>query len=158
MDSIHPSSFVRKAAEMGLEPLDMLRTRYRYLTGRVAEFKALYLQHNEIDPYFWWWIDAAKDRRILVDYANRYKIRPEGTGITPAMILAAKAYPIDSLFELSHGRTFCFSHHSKHHDLSFHAPTNTVHCFGSCNKSFDSIGVLMERDRMTFSAAVRFLQ
>ena len=93
MDSIHPSSFVRKAAEMGLEPLDMLRTRYRYLTGRVAEFKALYLQHNEIDPYFWWWIDAAKDRRILVDYANRYKIRPEGTsnGI-PRNLITKKEY------------------------------------------------------------------
>lgn len=158
MDDISPSTFVRKALEMGLDPLEALRSRYRYLTRRVTEFKTLYLLHNTIDPYFWWWIESALDRQCLVDYAQRYKVKPTENSITETMILTAKAYPIDQLFELSHGRTFCFSHNSKQHDLSFHAASNRVHCFGSCNRSFNTIDVLTMRDNMTFTQAVRFLQ
>jgi hypothetical protein len=158
MDNISPSTFVRKALEMGVDPLDALRMRYRYLAGRVAEFRALYLLHNTIDPYFWWWIESATDLKYLVDYAKRYKVKPPENSITDAMILNAKSYPIDQLFELSHGRTYCFVHNSKQRDLSFHAASNRVHCFGACNRSFDSIDVLTIRDSMTFTQAVRFLQ
>ena len=158
MDSIPPSTFVRKALEMAVEPLPALRMRYRYLARRVAEFKSLYLNFEEIDPYFWWWVEAAKDLQCLVDYAKRYKEKPTENSITDDMILNAKAYPIDHLFELSHGRTYCFNHNSKQHDLSFHVQTNRVHCFGACNRSFDTIDVLTMRDNMTFFQAVRFLQ
>ncbi len=159
-DCIHPSSFVRAAVSMGIDPVEALRARYRYLRTRFDDFKQLYSYHKQIDPYFWWMTEAATELRELVAYARRYKLQPTATrtGITDNMIQAAKSYPIGQLLELSHGRTFCFSHNSKAHDLSFHAKSNTVRCFGACGRSFNTIDILMIRDGMTFPAAVRYLQ
>jgi len=50
-----------------------LRKRYTYLAGRVTAMKAMYLQSEQVDPYFWWWIDAALELHTLKEYGKRYQ-------------------------------------------------------------------------------------
>lgn len=157
MDNIHPSQFTRKAAEFGLDPLEMLRCRYRYLYSRVSEFKTLYLFYRVIDPYFWWWIEAAQDLKEVVDYANRYKRKPAGNGITDDMIQAAKQYPINQIVEFMRGKARAFCHDDKVPSAFHGTRNNTLEC-PVCDKHFDPVSVLMMRDGMSFPAAVRFLQ
>lgn len=121
------------------------------------EFKALYLLHNEIDPYFWWWIESAQDLRAVADYATRFKRKPKGNEITDEMIQAAKQYPIEQLFEFRMGKTLSFCHTDKVPSLSWHEKANRVTCF-PCAKSFNPIDVLIQRDGMNFYDAVRALQ
>jgi len=159
MDSIPPSSFTRNALLMGIDPIEALRMRYIYLKRQEQMFKELYLQDQCIDPHFWWWVQAGLQLVDLVNYAKRYKSKPIGNGITEDMIQTAKKYPINQLFDkLIRGRTQCFHHNSKAHDLSYHTKSNTMHCFGACCKSFNTIDILMLRDGMSFQSAVRFLQ
>lgn len=157
MDNIHPSQFTRNAIDFGLDPIEALRSRYRYLNSRVTEFKELYLLHDEIDPYFWWWVDAATDLKVVVEYANRYKQKPAGNEITPDMIQAARHYPINKIVEFMRGKARAFCHDDKVPSAFHGTRHNTLEC-PVCDKHFDTISVLMARDGMTFPSAVRFLQ
>ena len=77
--------------------------------------------------------------------------------ISDEMIEAARDYPISQMFDFKRGRTRCPFHNSKGDDLSHHAKSNRVHCFGSCGRSWGTIDVAMDRDGMTFIEAVKHL-
>ncbi len=76
--------------------------------------------------------------------------------ITPEMIEKAKAFPIEQLVEVNkQGFTKCFEHNDK--KPSVYCKKNFLHCF-VCNKSWDTIAVLVERDGISFKEAVLKLQ
>ena len=76
--------------------------------------------------------------------------------ITPEMIERTKNYPIGQLVEVNkQGFTKCFQHIDKH--PSVYCKNNFLHCF-VCNKSWDTIAVLVERDGLSFKDAVLKLQ
>lgn len=76
--------------------------------------------------------------------------------ITSGMIEKAKSYPIEQLVEVNkQGFTRCFAH--KDSKPSAYCKKNFIHCF-VCQKSWDTIQVLIERDNYTFREAVLKLQ
>ena len=104
------------------------------------------------EPYYWRWIDIIIKLR---DMEKRLK-QPMKNTITDEMIEQAREYPITELIEFTRGKALAFCHEDKTPSLSYHKAANRAHCF-PCNKSFDAIGVLMERDKMSFTSAVRYL-
>jgi DNA primase len=82
----------------------------------------------------------------------------ESSRITDEMIVTAKASPVDKLINFTRGRAVCPFHGSKGDDLSHDKKNNRAKCFGKCGKSWDAIGILMERDGMSFVDAVKALQ
>ena len=78
--------------------------------------------------------------------------------ITEMMIQRAKDSPIENLLEINRaGFTKCFSHNDKNPPQNAYAKRNFLHCF-VCNKSWDTIAILMERDGYKFKEAVMRLQ
>lgn len=76
--------------------------------------------------------------------------------ITPELIQKAKEYPIENLLEINRaGFTRCFAHNDK--KPSAYCKKNFVHCF-VCQKSWDTIQILIDRDGRTFRDAVLQLQ
>jgi hypothetical protein len=146
-----PYAIIRAAKEFDIAPVEALRMRYRYLLDLLAAELAV------SSPF---WPDYLCELRQLVAFGKRYaKRKPDRAGdITDDMIEQARAYPMTQLIEFKRGKTQCFVHDSKDPDMAYHAKTNTVRCFGSCCKSFDTIGVLMIRDGLSFPDAVRYLQ
>lgn len=87
---------------------------------------------------------------------KRYTERREKITITPQMVERAKEYPIERLVEINRaGFTRCFAHNDK--KPSAYCRKNFVHCF-VCQKSWDTIAVLVERDGIKFREAVLQLQ
>lgn len=76
--------------------------------------------------------------------------------ITDEMIQQARDYPIDQLIDFNRGKAIAWCHDDKQPSLHHHKQANRAHCW-PCNQSFDTISVLMQRDGMTFHAAVREL-
>ena len=76
--------------------------------------------------------------------------------ITELQIQKAKEYPIEELVEINKaGFTKCFAHNDK--KPSAYCKKNFVHCF-VCQKSWDTIAILVERDGHSFKEAVLKLQ
>ena len=77
--------------------------------------------------------------------------------ITDEMIDTARDYPIERLVELNrNGRCCAFCHESDSDSMSKHPTLNLLVCF-VCSKKFNPIDVLIERDGMSFSDAVKQL-
>jgi hypothetical protein len=76
--------------------------------------------------------------------------------ITDEMIQTAKAYPFQELYEFKHGACVCPFHEDKDPSMKLYKD-NRVHCF-SCNKSWDTIDFIKEREGITFQEAVKRLQ
>lgn len=94
-------------------------------------------------------------RKLRMDRKFRGKPSIEGI-VTPEMIERAKQHPIENLIEVNRqGFTKCFGHSDK--KPSAYCKKNFMFCF-VCNKSWDTIAVLMERDSLTFKDAVNKLQ
>jgi hypothetical protein len=146
-----PYAITRAAKEFDIAPVEALRMRYRYLLDLLVAELAV------SSPF---WPDYLCELRQLVAFGKRYAKRtPDRAGdITDDMIEQARAYPMTQLIEFKRGWTKCFVHGSKGLDMGYHAKSNTVRCFGQCCKSFDTIGVLMIRDGLSFPDAVRYLQ
>lgn len=102
-------------------------------------------------------IQAAQIELDRVSKAIEAEDRPATDEITDEMIQRAREYPIDKLIEFTKGKTIAFCHDDKTPSLSLDKRRNKAHCF-VCNKDFDSIGVLRERDKLSFHDSVRRLQ
>ena len=75
--------------------------------------------------------------------------------ITPAMIIRAKEYPIESLLEVNRaGYAKCFNHEDK--KPSMYCKGNFAYCF-VCSKHWDTIQILIDRDKKSFNEAVKKL-
>lgn len=84
------------------------------------------------------------------------KAKEKTVQINEAMIERARAYPLEKLVEINRQRfTRCFAHNDT--KPSAYCKKNFIHCF-VCQKSWDTIAVLRERDGMTFKQAVMQLQ
>lgn len=80
----------------------------------------------------------------------------KGIAITPEMIARARAYPLEQLVEINRaGFAKCVWHDDAH--ASMFTRRNFCHCF-SCQRSGDTIAVLMQRDGIDFKTAVLKMQ
>lgn len=98
------------------------------------------------------------DNLIKLQAELYWKTKPARKNeVTAEMKDRAKAYPITSLIEFHKGKALAFCHVDKTPSLSYFAKKNIATCF-VCNKRFDAIGVLVERDGMSYHDAIRALQ
>lgn len=100
---------------------------------------------------------SIQDNILNLKRIGNFKLRKEDkVVITEDMVQRAKAYPLEKLIEFNRAKfTVCFGHADK--KPSAYCKSNFVHCF-VCQRSWDTIGVLMERDGMKFREAVLKLQ
>ena len=110
--------------------------------------------------------------KVLLDQANallkelrhdRWRLtqmdRPEKSGvISDEMIAAAKQFPFDRLVEFKRDFALCPFHSERVGSLHLYRTANLVHCFGSCRRTWDPVGFLMEKDGLSFRQAVESLQ
>ena len=80
----------------------------------------------------------------------------KGNGVDDTEIERAREYPIQELLpnQVRHGMTLCCFHED--HSPSMSIKNNRAHCF-SCNKTWDSIALIMEMKGFQFMEAVRYL-
>lgn len=76
--------------------------------------------------------------------------------ITDEMIEEAKKYPVDKLIEFKSGKTKCFNHADKAPSMFFGFRLNLA-CCPVCDKTWDSIQILIDRDGRSFRQAVKEL-
>jgi hypothetical protein len=75
--------------------------------------------------------------------------------ITPEMIAQARDYPFEYLYEFKRNMALCPFHNDTSPSMSL--KNNKVRCW-SCNKSWDTIAFVMEKEGLSFQDAVRRLQ
>ena len=75
--------------------------------------------------------------------------------ISKEMIQAAQDYPFEELHEFKRNFALCPFHEDKTPSMSL--KNNRAKCW-SCNKSWDTIQFVMDKDGMTFKEAVLRLQ
>lgn len=97
------------------------------------------------------------DRKLLSEIGNiKKKEREARVVITEEMIERARQYPLEKLIEINRQKfTKCFKHDDK--TPSAYCKNNFIHCF-VCQKTWDTIAVLVERDGIGFREAVLKLQ
>jgi hypothetical protein len=76
--------------------------------------------------------------------------------ITPEMIQDAKSSPVTAILDLANGKTRAFCHDDARPSLYVLKRINKAHC-PVCDKKFDAIDILMQRDGLSFPDAVRKL-
>ena len=79
-------------------------------------------------------------------------------GVTPEEITQAKQFPVTSLIDFKKNVAICPFHGEKTPSLHYYPRSNTIYCFGACQKSFDSIEVYRLLNDCSFVEAVRKLQ
>lgn len=83
---------------------------------------------------------------------------PSQGRVTDEMIERAREFSVcDLILEFPKGRAKAWCHDDRNPSLYYGSKKGVAVC-PVCNKSFDAIGILMERDGFSFSEAVRQLQ
>ena len=155
---------IKVADEMGLSLQYSVNARRRFL---VDELELLNLEIAFYDDY-----EGTPDnvyfslRQYSFLAEKRSKVKQElgaiknvtihKPGITDDMIEQARNYPIGQLVEFTRGKAQAFCHEDKNPSAYHATRVNRINC-PVCGKSFDPIGVLMERDGMSFKEAVTTL-
>lgn len=152
--------FIRAAKLHGILPVAALRVRARFLKENCQAW-ADYVNRNPeslstLVALEWLEDDARALVEIQDAIANLEKIKDATNGITPEMISRARDYPVDSLVDFKRGKTAAWCHEDRNPSMYHGTRTNTAVC-PVCDKKFDSIGILMERDGLSFIDAVNNL-
>ena len=94
--------------------------------------------------------------KIKIDMYYRNKPRDNNTDITDDMKARAKEVSVAGLLDLANGRTRAFCHEDTRPSLYVLKRINKAHC-PVCDKKFDSIDILMQRDGLNYREAVILL-
>lgn len=115
---------------------------------------------------FWtaWSIDGPleellkKQQRLQALYNLYFNKNKKVGGVTPEMIDAAKAVPLDTLMEFNRqDKAICPFHDEKTPSFRYNREHNFAYCFGACARAYDSIDIIRERDGLGFVDAVKSL-
>lgn len=167
----HPSEWkkttytqiVETADKFNIPASHALKMRHRYIDEKIAELTAkINADAAHLDNE-----SEVLERRIYLDsmvagYKEINKLeksrprKPTEGKITDAMIQQAREYPIELVVEFNRGLALAFCHNDKTPSLTWNRKNNTSRCF-PCDKSFNPIDVLMQRDGKSFIEAVKEL-
>ena len=141
------------AKKMDKNKLAAARIRIRYLLGAIDA----YVNDSSDIAIRWAW-EAIDEAYHLLD-KSQYSFSSTDTynKITNEDVEIARKYPVRDLISFTNGKAYAFCHEDKSPSLSYWPKGNKVRCF-VCDQTFDSIGVLMARDGMSFNDAVRQLR
>ena len=158
---------LRKAEEMEVEPKYAITCRKRYLAGEIftreMNIQAFEVESGDADLDYLRELLAIEDVKAIAEMKreikrlNRALTNLDSRQITDEQIAIARAYPIDQLITFQRGAALAWCHDDKRPSLTHDRKRNRAKCW-PCDKSFDSIAVLMDRDGMSFVDAVRALQ
>lgn len=132
--------------------------RRRYLMDKLLEMQKLrdecMASDDDIDQY------TAVDMIVAIGKVRKQldalnKTYKEGD-ITDEMVEQARSVDTASVIDFVGGKSLAFCHDDRSPSLMYHRKTGRATCF-VCNKTYDAIGVLMERDGYNFPSAVRYL-
>ena len=156
-----------KAEEMGVDRFVALKCKLTYIREEISRKKE-YLQELLEDiqtaegltkAFLEQSISATKNDINKLQKKHARLVTPDTglKGITDDNVIEAREYPVDQLMEFgSNGRCMAFCHKSNTESMSYNNRDNKAHCF-VCNKSFNPIDILMERDGLSFIDAVKEL-
>jgi hypothetical protein len=148
-----PNYTFRMAKVMGKNRLAAGRIRLRYLTEEI--WSLVPSKH----PIVVFWANEMLSEAYYLIKNMRFEPR-ETTGIdtiSEADIQSAKQYPISQLIDFSRGPAIAWCHEDRRPSLAWLKRINKAKCY-PCNKMFDPIDVLTERDGMSFIEAVKELR
>jgi hypothetical protein len=135
---------------------------------RVAvKFRLMYLRQQLEDwadwmmnPQAWLCNIPYGNVKIIVDemrvLRNSLIVKEEKERITDEEIEIAKQYPITKLITFVGGKCKCPFHDDKSPSMFHGTRNNIAHC-PVCAKGYGPIKLLVERDKMTFFKAVKYL-
>ena len=156
-----PYQIAKKAEEFGLSIDSAFRVRIRYLLALFDQWEAYIgeegIPTSDVVPE----LDTMTILEGIIankEYQRRHKKGVPTNGITDDMVQIARQYPLSSLIEFDRaGFAPCFVHTEKTPSMKHYKDTNKYHCFG-CGANGGPIDVLMAREGLTFTDAVRKLQ
>lgn len=128
------------------------RIRFRFLSEKAGN----YLQFDHPVALFWA-EEAIEEMEYLLDNMYYIPLEVDSNGVTDEMIDAARNHPITNLIDFSRGNAVAFCHEDKRPSM-FHAKRIGKAACPVCNKYFNAVDVLIERDGYSFIDAVRALQ
>lgn len=155
------------------ECADLARKRLRVLSDHAKEYEdyiAQVLASNLTDFDKQVVILITKntmDQDVLLkeaDTLRRYLKILKNPDRQPLDVAAAKAFPIEEMFDLQKARfsskriiCCCPLHHDKNPSFVIYKDTNSFFCFSSCHKGGDAITLYMELHKCSFVDAVKTL-
>jgi hypothetical protein len=150
----------RAAAKFEISPRAAANMRMRYLREKAHDL----LKRSPVHPIAGYWANQAMNEILWLLIETDKRERQMTTSrfvrvdrISDDDIEAAKEYPIEQLIDFQRGKAFAWCHEDKNPSM-FHATrTNKAIC-PVCDKFYNPIDVLMERDGMSFKDAVRELR
>jgi hypothetical protein len=151
---MNPWKIKENANDFDVPPRIALKMRIRFLYDKLLEYTD-YLD-GSIEKPDMYYEDIINE---LIAHTKALAALRKSTGkddITDEMISRAREHPIDSLIEFIGGKSLAWCHEDKTPSLTHYKKGNIATCF-VCNKHFNPIDVLIERDKMSFISAVRYL-
>ena len=142
---------------MQVMPEAALVMRIRYLTESVD----VYLDcDNDSGVGLWYALQTMGEVTGLERYLKDYKVIravADANTVTEDMIERARNHPVESLIEFIRGKARCFNHDDNNPSMFYGNKTKRAVC-PVCNKTWDAISVLQDRDGVSFKDAVMRLQ
>lgn len=144
-----------EAEKFGINRRAAARMRVRYLKRDLGFYLDHWARTGEGVALLW-----AKEILDEITYlmARCRRVHHESRGrLSEGIVALAKATPITQVISFNrYGKAFAFCHEDKRPSLCHADRTNTAWC-PVCDKRFNAVEVLMQRDGMTFVDAVRSL-
>ncbi len=148
-------SIKQNAVDFDISLDSAIKMRVRYLQSLLAKWAAFMDEQTDDIPES----DVMAIIGELVSTRKYQEAMVKGVkldGITDEMIQLARDYPIENLIEFQNGKALAFCHADKSPSLMMDRKRNRCHCF-CCDKDFNALDVLLERDGYDFVAAVKQL-
>lgn len=156
MPDYNLAAIKRQAFQMGVPVHHAIEARIRYLCQEIEDYCEIAVG----DGLAYCFASMALDEIIaLKESFKKREERPrKEDGITDEMVEAARSFPVNQLIDFNRsGFALAWCHPDRTPSLRHFKQANRAYCF-PCQKSFDSIAILMDRDGRTFQEAVRELQ
>lgn len=144
-----------EAEKFGINRKAAARMRIRYLKPQLNVFLQEWARSGE-PVALHWALETLGEITYLMARSRRTHHESRGR-ISPGTIEMAKSVSITTVIDFSrNGKAYAFCHEDKRPSLCHANKTNTAWC-PVCDKRFNPIEVLMQRDGMGFVDAVRAL-
>lgn len=150
-----PSTIVKTARDFDMSPEAGFKMRIRFLCDQAGRWDD-YFTGGDI-PTGPDAIECLLEIGKIKRYALQMKRGTLCNTITDDMIEAARNYPIESLIEFRGGKVKCPFHEDKNPSAYYGNRSKKLVC-PVCNKTWNALDILLERDNIGFIEAVRSLQ
>lgn len=147
-----PYQVKEKATLFTILPKSAFKMRKRFLVEELGKWPGYIEGEHDEPPYGSIW--AILDEIQALTKVEQYK--PHKGDIDDEMIERARNYPVDQLITFKNGKTHCFAHVDKSPSMFFGFRKNIAVC-PVCNKAWNAISILVDRDGLNFKEAVKDL-